>query len=137
MSAWRDTTAAQLARLDMPSVRRRIEIATQMLGEGASVDAIQAATKLATGTAIGGSSLTRLRRQLKRTAAAKKAAQTRAAKRSATKPAPRRAVAPKAIALKPDTADTLALALRVVDSVRAHPKETAVRAIRAALGYLE
>lgn len=68
---YRDTTAAQLARLDMASVRRRLDIATKMIGEGATVDAIQAATKLATGTAIGGSSLTRLRRQLKRQAAAK------------------------------------------------------------------
>lgn len=135
MSAWRDTTAAQLARLDMPSVRRRIEIATEMLGQGASVDAIQAATKLATGTAIGCSSLTRLRRKLKRTAAAKRAAQTRAAKRA--KPKTVRVAAPKAVPPKPDTADTLALAMRVVDSVRAHPKEAAVRAIRAALVYLE
>ena len=65
----------------------RQAIARKMLADGASVKAIQAATRLATGVAVGGSTLTRLRRHMKKSAASKQAAATRAKRRSTPRPA--------------------------------------------------
>lgn len=69
---WRDPTPAALARLDMPSVIRRKEIAERMLREGAKTRDIALATKEATGTAIGCGTLLALRRRLEREAQAAK-----------------------------------------------------------------